>query len=209
MGSGDSCSPTVNEDRPLRGPDERFTTADTPTVLHSTSFGDAELDAWTVISGTWEESLGSLAQIETCDFDATALLDAHAVRDFRWEATFTGDSSPQGGLLINQQSEETRSGASLIDVSDDGSIVRWGSYDERGYYTYVGAEAISPTPSGEALTLSVEVHGAEVEISVNDTVIGGFTTQFAGGQVGLVATQSAVSFSSATLTVLPTSGGAS
>ncbi len=209
IGSGQACGATVLEDRPARGPDGRFAVVSEPTVLYSTSFGAADAANWSALSGTWEHGDDKFAQVETCDFDATALLSGHTVNHFRWEATFSGDSSNQGGLLINQQSEETRSGATLIDLSDDGSIVRWGSYDDRGYYQYVGAEDIGTPAAGTEVTLAVEVNGSDVHIEVNGERVGYLNTKYAGGHVGLVATQSIISFTSATLTALPVAGGAS
>ena len=209
IGSGDECGATVLEDRPPRGPDDPFIAVIAPTVLYSSSFGAADAANWSLLSGTWEERDAELAQVENCDFDATALLSGHNVDHFRWEATFSGDSSNQGGLLINQQSAQTRSGATLIDLSEDGSTVRWGSYDDRGYYQYVGAEEITAPGAGAPMTLAVEVHGADVVIEVDGNQIGEFNTQYAGGRVGLVATQSVISFTNATLTALPSAGGAS
>lgn len=209
IGAGAGCSATVLEDRPARGADGQFTTVASPTVLYSSAFGDADSANWALLSGTWEERSDELAQIENCDFDATALLSAHTVRSFRWEATFSADSSNQGGLLINQQSAETRSGASLIDLSEDGSTVRWGSYDNRGYYQFVGAEAITAPAPGADVTLAVVVDGADVTVEVDGTQVGSFSTRYVGGQVGLVATQSIISFTNATLTALPSAGGAS
>lgn len=206
IGSDDACAPTVIVDRAPRGIDSTFTTVTAAEVLYTSTFSGALSTDWTTISGTWTTANGSLAQTETCDFDATVLLETHAVIDFRWEATFTGEATNQGGLLVNQQSATTRSGATLIDLSDDGTTVRWGSYDDRGHYVYVGGESIPAPAPGTAVTLAVEVHGSDIVIEVNGERIGELNTQYAGGLVGLVATQSLVSFSNATLTALPSPG---
>lgn len=203
IGSGEACSSTVIEDRPLRGADSEMTVVDQATVLYQSTFSDADVASWTMVSGSWEMSNGSLGQVETCDFDATALLDTHAVLDFRWEATFSAQADNQGGLVINQQSADTRSGATLIDLADDGTTVRWGSYDARGHYSYIGGESITAPAPGTAVELAVEVHGHDVVIEVDGVVVGALNTEYAGGLVGLVATQSQVSFTTATLTALP------
>ncbi|MFT5025467.1 MAG: hypothetical protein ACI9CV_000214, partial [Ilumatobacter sp.] len=125
IGAGDSCAATIDEDRPSRGADATFTVVTTPTVLYTSNFDTADSASWSLISGTWQFVNGTLAQVESCDYDASALLDAHAVVDFRWEGTFASETSNQGGLVINQQSAATRSGATLIDLAEDGTKLRW------------------------------------------------------------------------------------
>jgi hypothetical protein len=202
IGAGDSCAATIDEDRPSRGADATFTVVTTPTVLYTSNFDTEDNANWSLISGTWEFVDGTLAQVESCDYDASALLDTHAVIDFRWEGTFASEISNQGGLVINQQSAATRSGATLIDLAEDGTKLRWGTYDALGYYVYVGAAAIDRPADGTDVTLTVEVHGTDVSVAINGTTMGTFTTAHAGGLVGLVATQSTVAFTSVTLTGL-------
>jgi hypothetical protein len=202
IGAGDSCAATIDEDRPSRGADATFTVVTTPTVLYTSNFDSEDNANWSLISGTWQFVDGTLAQVENCDYDASALLDTHAVIDFRWEGTFTSETSNQGGLVINQQSAATRSGATLIDLAEDGTKLRWGTYDALGYYVYAGAVAIDRPADGTDVTLTVEVHDTDVSVAINGTTMGTFTTVHAGGLVGLVATQSTVAFTSVTLTGL-------
>jgi hypothetical protein len=202
IGAGDSCAPTVDEDRPSRGADATFTVVTTPTVLYTSNFDTEDNASWSLISGTWQFADGTLAQVESCGYDASALLDTHAVIDFRWEGTFASETSNQGGLVINQQSAATRSGATLIDLTDDGTSLRWGTYDALGYYIFAGAVPIDRPADGTDITLAVEVHGADVSIAINGTTMGTLTTEHEGGLVGLVATQSTVAFTSVTLTGL-------
>jgi hypothetical protein len=201
---GGSCPAVIPEDQPPRGPDADFTVVTEPTVLYASDFDTSESN-WSLLSGNWQFDPGTLAQVEECDFDASALYDMHAVIDFRWEGTFTGETSNQGGLVINQQSVETRSGATLIDLADDGTKLRWGRYDDLGYYVYLGHVNIDRPANGENVTLTVEGHDKEVSITVNGTPIAAFTTVYGGGLVGLVATQSKVAFTSVTLTGLGSS----
>jgi hypothetical protein len=202
IGAGDSCAVTIDEDRPSRGADATFTVVSTPTVLYTSNFDTADNASWSLLSGTWQFVNGTLAQVESCDYDASALLDTHAVVDFRWEGTFAGETSNQGGLVINQQSATTRSGATLIDLAEDGTSLRWGTYDALGYYVYAGAVPIDRPADGTDVTLTVEVHGTDVSVAINGTTMGTLTTAHAGGLVGLVATQSTIAFTSVTLTAL-------
>ncbi|MFK8026140.1 MAG: hypothetical protein AB8G26_19455 [Ilumatobacter sp.] len=204
IGGGGACAATVIEDRPARDPDGRFVTVNTPTVLHQSNGNAVD---WTFISGTWSAGGSGLAQTEDCDYDATALLTPFSVIDFRWEATVSGPATARGGLLIGQSSDRTRSGATLIDLADDGRTIRWGSYNERGHYVYVGGETLD-SPADGSTTIAVVVKGAQVIVEVDGTFVGAFITRFAGGKVGVVATRSQATFTDMTLTALPGEGGA-
>ncbi len=216
FGSGDSCSPTVISDRPSRIVNDRFVRVDEATSLFSTKFDGSGASDFAVLSGEWALKAGSFAQVESCDFDATVLLRSFNVDHFRWEATFQStDGSNQGGLLINQSSTITRSGATLVDLADGGSIVRWGQYDDAGYYRFIGSQPIKTPAAGQSIAMSLEVRGAKVSIEIDGEPVASFSTDMVGGMVGgivggmvgLVATQSQIAFTGAALTALPADGG--
>ena len=114
----------------------------------------------------------------------------------------------QGGLLINQSSPVTRSGATIIDLADGGDVLRWGFYDESGYYEAIGSVPITLGSSG-AVDLAIEVHGNEVQVLADGLLITSFTTVQSGGHVGLVASRAAATFGDMTLTALPENGASS
>ena len=110
----------------------------------------------------------------------------------------------QGGILFNQSSINSRSGAMVVDLTDGGSTLRWGSYDNAGYYTNIGSVPVKAPATGQSVTLAVEVHGTAVEIFLNGDSIATTTSTHSGGMVGLVSTLADVAFESSTLTALPT-----
>ncbi len=204
LGSGATCAAGPDEDRPTRDPFELTAVVNEPTVLFNTDFGNASMSDFTILSGSWELGSGSLNQLHDCGYDYAALLNDHVVRDFRWEANFYGtDGANNGGLVINQSSEDTRSGATLVDFADGGATLRWGSYDANGYYSNIGTVASPATAGGGNVRLTLDVHGAAVEVRVNGELVAEFDAPEIGGYVALESSRSTVSFTSATLTALP------
>ncbi len=204
IGQGAGCDPSPDEDRPQRDPLANLVSVDTPTVLFDSSFNGSSMSDFTLLSGNWNMESGAFRQLNTCGFDYTSLLNSHVVNNFRWEATFSAVSTVNhGGLVFNQSSTDTRSGAFLVDLAEDGTIVRWGHYDNAGYFQYAGSSAITAPAVGESVTLAVEVHGADIEIFYQGQKLADATTSSPGGMVGLVASGTEVAFEDATLTALP------
>lgn len=199
---GPSCATGVDEDRPARiGVDAASVSA--PTVLYSS--GDAPvLSDFDILSGLWTQGESTLHQTHDCGFDYTALLHSQPVNDYRWQATIAGaDGVNQAGLIVNQSSPLTRSGATVVDLADGGDTLRWGFYGDAGYYQRIGS---MPIDLGAAATvdLSIDVHGTAVEVSADGVVVVEFTAPHAGGHVGLVTSRAAASFDELVLTALPT-----
>lgn len=204
IGQGASCAATVDVDRPQRDGLGILTVVEQPTVLFDSSFDSDSLSAFQILSGSWTAADGDMSQITSCDFDATALLRGFTVDHFRWEISLRADAGRNhGGVLINQSSPLTRSGATLIDLADGGAVVRWGTYDDAGYYQFGGSAPIVQPVDGSLVDIAVEVHGADVSIEVGGNPIADIQVARVGGLVGLVATQSKAAFAAATLTALP------
>lgn len=204
IGEGASCTPGGDEDRPPREELLALTRVDEPTQLYNTGFDGNSLGDFKIMSGRWIEADGSLNQHHNCGYDYTALLEAFMVEDFRWEASFHGITGVnQGGLLFNQSTINSRSGAMVVDLSDGGSTLRWGTYDNAGYYQNIGSTTVAAPATGQSVTLAVEVHGTDVEIFMNGTSVATTTATHSGGMVGVIATLADVAFESSTLTALP------
>jgi len=204
LGSGATCAAGPDEDRPTRDPFQVTSVVDEPTVLFDTDFGNASMSDFTILSGSWELGADSLNQLHDCGYDYAALVNNHVVRNFRWEANFSGpNGANNGGLVINQSSQDTRSGATLVDFSDGGATLRWGSYDANGYYKNIGSVASPSTAGGGNVRLTLDVHGAAVAIRVNGELVAEFDAPEIGGYVALESSRSTVSFTAATLTALP------
>lgn len=201
---GETCGDSPIEVRPPRDPLQTLTMVEEPTVLYSSGFDDGSAAGWKYLSGDWVMEGGNLSQITDCDFDATALMTTHTLSDFRWSSTFAAnDGLNHGGLLFHQSSPYTRSGATLVDFADGGSVIRWGSYDNGGFYRFEGMQPVPAAAPGQIVTLSVEVHGDFVKVSIDNSAVAYFQAPETAGMVGVVATKSQLSFGSAELIALP------
>ena len=202
-----SCTSGFDEDRPSRLVIDADSVT-SPTVAY-TSGPAVSLADFDVLSGLWTEDSGALQQTHDCGYDYTALLRAVPLNHYRWEATVSGAGGVnQGGVVVNQSSPLTRSGAALIDLADAGNVLRWGHYDDRGYYQLLGAVDLDPSAADSA-RFSVEVHGTEITVRVDGEFIATFNSNGSGGHVGLVTSRAAGSFSDLQLTALPQPGAAS
>ncbi|MEM7288413.1 MAG: hypothetical protein AAF480_18875 [Actinomycetota bacterium] len=203
LGEGPSCplSPDVVRAPPVSVGE--VTSVDEATVIYDTGFDQQSAD-WTIRSGSWLIRDGSLSQIEDCGDDLAVLLQSAPVEHFSWEATMRFRTADlQGGLLFNQSSGSTRSGASIVEIVDQGSFLRWGHYDVQGYYTYQGGLAIPTVSVGQSVSLRVQVHEDKALVFMNGVQMGLMDTFNPRGYVGLVASHSGVDFDSVTLVKLP------
>lgn len=202
LGTGAACDATVIEDQPLR---DLVTTVDveTPTVLYDNSFV-ADSAGFSVLSGSWLVESGSYRQLNTCEYDLISVLTPQIVDSFDLDVTFSSPTGPNhGGVVFNVSSLQSRSGAIVVDLADDGSTLRWGRYDELGYYQNIGWDLIPAPAPGEPVTLRIESRGSQYTIIHNGNIVTTETTSDPGGMVGLIASRSEVDFSSITLTAVP------
>jgi uncharacterized repeat protein (TIGR01451 family) len=202
FGDGATCPATLNEDR-LAAEDvvaETFTKA---TPLFTSAFGSKGAPGWEQLSGHWLVEDKVYTQADTCGFDYSALLTTHAVEHFSYAATFHADKANQGGIVFNQSSIATRSGASVVDLSKEGTVLRWGSYDARGYYRQQGVIDIPTVAPGQSVTIAVEVHGSKATVSFNGSTVTTMSNINAKGYVGLVTNQSKIGYESVALIGLP------
>ena len=197
IGEGASCGATVNEDRLPRQTVSAGQYAE-GSIIYQTGF-DGDADAL-ILSGNWQETEGELRQLLDCGYDYTALLRTPQVEYYRFEARLRAlEGANGGGLVFNQSSEHTRSGAMVVDLAASGTSLRWGQYDAAGYYQHIGSAEVHTFGTN---AIAVEVRGTEIDIFFNGTKVGSTTTDQPGGYVGLVATRSKVGFTGAVLTAL-------
>lgn len=204
MGTGPSCTPGEDVDRPERGPVDNLTTVSEPTELYTAGFDTGSLTSWLIRSGSWSATDNALVQNNYCGYDYTALLRGFAVEDFIWEASFSGvDGINQGGVIFHHASTRSRSGAVVVDLTNEGRTLRWGEYDKLGYYQSIGSTEITAPAAGQDIALTVEVHRRSVAISINGQEVANFEATEVGGMVGLISSLSQVSFNKVSLTALP------
>jgi len=204
IGQGASCGPSENVDRAARFSVEDLVRVETETSLFASDFSNGDMSAFQLLSGNWSMENGKFNQLNTCGFDYTALLTTHVVDHFRWTATFNSiNAANQGGVVFNQSSTQTRSGAILVDLAENGSVLRWGYYDNAGYYQSIGTLEVQAPAVGKSINLAVEVTGSKVKVILDDQISAEFETKSVGGMVGLVSSESDIAFDSVQLTALP------
>ena len=206
IGQGAGCESNVREDRPERVTVDDLVTVNEATVLYNADFGSASgvINDFSLLSGNWNLEDGALNQLNTCGFDYTALLKSEPVGTFRWESTFSAISGlNHGGIVFNQSSPRTRSGAMVVDLAGDGGSLRWGTYDNAGYYQNTGSVSVTAPATGEKVVMAVEVDNQVVSIFFNGEKVAEANAQNVGGYVGLVASETDIAFHTATLTALP------
>lgn len=197
---GPSCATGVDEDRLERLAFDPAVVS-SPTVVYSS--GDSPLlSDFDILSGLWTEGDETLEQTHDCGYDYSALLRSQPLSHYRWEATVGGvDGINQAGVIINQSSPLTRSGAAIVDLAEGGETLRWGLYDERGYYQAIGSTTIELGATG-SVRMQIDVHDEQVTVVVDDEFITEFTSVDGGGHVGLLSSRAAATFDDLALTAL-------
>ena len=202
-GSGASCPATLNEDRKPPVDVNAVTTFTTSTPIFTSNFDAGTAAGFKQISGHWLVKDETYTQQDTCGFDYTALFTTRAVEHYRYSVTFHAKAANQGGIVFNQSSDTTRSGASVVDLTAGGTVLRWGHYDNAGYYRNDGSTPITAPGAGDPVTITVVVHGTRTAITYNGRAIATMTNPNTRGYVGLLTNQSKVAFDTVTLTGLP------
>lgn len=201
LGEGATCPATLDEARPAPI-DVDGQTFEVETELFNNANGLSMSD-FQIINGGWETSGNSMHQVRHCGYDLTALLRSSALTNYRFDITVDAlDVDNHGGMVLNQTSEITRSGAMLVDLSDTGDFLRWGYYDLEGRYQYVGGIELG-SAAGAPVSISSTVRGDTATIVMNGEKVGTVTGINDAGHIGLVSSGRAVSFDQIVVTGLP------
>lgn len=202
LGEGAACAATISEDQRPR--DAVATTqVTTRTVLVDDTF-DGDAAGWNVMAGSWLVENGSYRQLNDCEYDLMSVLTTHVVDHFDLEVTFSSPTVPNhGGVVFNVSSTDSRSGAIVVDLADDGETLRWGRYDELGYYQNIGWDFIPAPAAGQPVTLKIESRGDQYTIIYQGNTVVTETTENPGGMVGLISTLSQVDFHDVELAAVP------
>ena len=202
IGSGAGCEATTDEARPPRATVSTSTVESaTPRLVDQFSSPDP---TWRVLSGSWMVDGDEFRQLNACGFDYTALYEGVALSHLEYTVRFSGiDGVNHGGVLVHQSAADTRSGAVLVDLADDGATLRWGIYDAAGYYQNVGWDLVPAPGPGDVVELRLVVHGDQVTVHHQGNEVVTFTAPSTGGMVGLVSSQAAVAFHDVSVVELP------
>ncbi|MDQ1289410.1 MAG: hypothetical protein QG622_2976, partial [Actinomycetota bacterium] len=149
---------------------------------------------WTTLTGTWEVADGVYRQTDASGYDFITQFTGEVPA----ACTVTVKIRPAGdklgaGLLLGQPRPGTRSGATLVDVTD-GSYLRWGAYSSGGTYQFTGGNALpGKAVKGQWHVLRVEVSPSRTVLFWDDRNVGEIKP-IGKGRVGLVTSVSAVDF---------------
>ncbi|MFK8024402.1 MAG: hypothetical protein AB8G26_10620 [Ilumatobacter sp.] len=156
----------------------------------------ADMGRWTPMSGVWSVADGQLVQADAAGYDLINQFETTPPAEYSVSVDMTArDGSLGGGILLGQSTRGSRRGATLVDFTDSGRFLRWGVYDaESGRHEYKGG-----LKTGEGFdlaathTLTVEVFAGRTR-GLLDGHPFGEASAVAPGNVGLVASLSALSF---------------
>ena len=73
-------------------------------------------------------------------------------------------------------------------------MLRWGHYDNAGYYRNDGSTPITAPGTGDSVNITVVVHGTSAAITYNGNAVATMTHPNPRGYVGLVTNRSKVAF---------------
>ncbi len=207
LGEGATCEATTNVDRlPRMTVNPNDITAE--TVVYTSAFDNPD-SLWKILSGSWSVEDGVLKQLNDCGFDYTTLLKTAPMANYRFSVDVKDlAGTNHGGVVVGQSHEDTRSGAWLVDLTNGGSTLRWGTYNEVGYYQNSGSVDITAPGAGQFVNITVTVLDNNLTVEYDGAEIASLPTTTGDGHVGLVSTQTAVAYDNVTLTALPP-GGAS
>ena len=161
-------------------------------------FSDFDNDAkgWKSLSGSWTVKGGVYVQNDTKGFDYITISQSASSSQYSLKARLRYVEGNFGaGFVYNIPNPEIRSGAQLVDLTDNGSFLRWGYYSKNDDYVYQGGIAVSPpVADGEWHTLHLIVQADSSKVFLDNKEITMIKNLNQTGHVGLVTSQSYVEF---------------
>ena len=158
---------------------------------------EADADGWAPLNGSWRVVEGQYVQEDASGFDYISMLDKAAFANYTVDTDlrYLGDGL-SAGLVVGAPDVSSRAGAQIIDLTDQGSFLRWGRYDESGNYVYDGGMALETSlGDGQWHTLRLIARPDGIEIYLDGQLMATIENgNPAGGRVGLVTSQAEVAF---------------
>lgn len=181
-----------------------FPAASEATTVYSGDFAE-DATGWRVLSGDWQVRAGAYVQRDASGYDYMTLFGEVPLSHYSIEAqmvVITGTMG--GGFVYNAPSRDVRLGAQVVDITDGGRFVRWGSYNERGDYVYEGGAVLDPPiRPGQGVRLRLVTHAGVSVISVGGREVGTIMNRSIGGYVGLTTSLAQVAFDEVRIVALP------
>ena len=180
--------------------------APTQPTLNQFAFDEpnAEAQFWSSLSGDWVMANGLYSQQRTTGFDYISMLTLEAQRHYQFEAQLRMvEGEMGGGFIYNAPAPDERRGAQMVDFVEQGSILRWGRYDEQGNYVYEGAVQVAPAMNdGQWHTLQLLTHATTSTVTLDGRILGQIVNTSPQGYLGLTTSQAHVEFDNVIITTL-------
>lgn len=162
--------------------------------------------SWTPLAGSWGLTGEQYQQSNPETYGNISQLNANLPENYSVQVQITplGDTIG-GGVMLAQPTPGSRKGATVIDLTEGGTFLRYGSYDaDSGDYVYGGGVA---TPDGFdpaiAHVLTIDVGPEKTIARIDDEIAAEFGPVDPGG-MGLFTSLAAVSFDDLKITELTT-----
>jgi hypothetical protein len=158
----------------------------------------ADSGKWKALAGTWRQANGSYNQTDASGFDYITQWAVTVPSDFAYQATLKASTSAgavTGGLILHQPTQGSRKLATVVDITDAGTYIRWGHYDDTGAYVFDGgAKLATAIPAGGSTVVKIEERAGKATVFLDGKQVGTFAPSTKGGGVGLLTSQAALNF---------------
>jgi hypothetical protein len=151
---------------------------------------------WTPLSGQWKFADGTYQQLDNSGFDFISQFHATPQPNFTVSCKLSALSGElNAGLILFQKKLGSRANATVIDITEKGSYVRWGHYDRGGVYIFDGgAKLEAPIDPKKGVVLKAVTKSGTVAVFLDGKSLGEFTPFSVDGSVGLVSSLAQVAF---------------
>jgi hypothetical protein len=125
---------------------------------------DTKTENWSPLAGQWRFVNGEYQQLDSAGFDFITQYAIQPASRFSVSVKMRSiEGDLNAGVMIFQPVKGKRNGATLVDLSNSGTYIRWGHYQTGGAYVF---------DDGKRLTTPVDAtKGVVLEISYADDLI--------------------------------------
>jgi hypothetical protein len=166
---------------------------------------DAE---WKPMSGQWKAIGGRYQQMDPNGYDYITQRIGNAPESFSVSVKVSGPEGPaNGGLSLFQTAIGKRNGATLVDLTDTNSYVRWGHFDDAGTYAFDGGTKLG-VPIDPAVGAIIKVDfqagkAGKATVYLDGKRLGEFSPNNQKGSFGLISSNAVVAFDDFKLVAVP------
>lgn len=189
-----------NEETASDGGDDADAGEDDDDPPADGAFYDSSL--WSPIFGSWTLVDGTYSQSDATGFGYSSEYMGDTPEEFdvgvSMRAPF-GDMN--AGIIYGQPNKGTKAGSTVIDITAEGTYLRWGVYNpDSGEWTFIGGAPIDPPLVPDEFTrLDLEVRSDKTAINLNGEFLASIDSPEPGG-VALVVSVANIEFENFELT---------